>query len=235
VFFVGIAPALATLWIRRDVPEPEIWQRQSRLPKVATAKLWRAAAGPAAALLATNTFGMFAWWGLFSWIPAYLVLPVGDGGRGFQLTGATSFLVVLNLAGMFPGYLLFGFLADRFGRKRSVIVYLAAAALMTVLFSAAYEPAWILLFACLAAFFGTGFFVGCGIIAAEVFPTPIRSTALGVTYNVARGLSAMAPLVIGRIGESRGLDAAFFACGAAYAAAAVSALWVRETRGVELE
>ena len=235
VFFAGILPALITLWIRRDVPEPELWKRQALRPKQDTGPLWRASLGPAAALLATNTFGMFAWWGLFSWMPAYLALPVSDGGRGFQLTGTTAFLVGLNLVGMFPGYLLFGYLADRFGRKRSVILYLASAAAMAVSFASAREPVGILVFACLTAFFGTGFFVGCGIIAAEIFPTPIRSTALGVTYNVARGLSALAPLIIGRIGETNGLDAAFYACGAAYAVAALSAFFVRETRGRELE
>jgi MFS family permease len=236
VFFVGIVPALVTLWIRRGVPEPELWKKHAQRPRTGGGDkaMWRAALGPMLALLATNTFGMFAWWGLFSWLPAYLSLPVAQGGRGFQLTGTTSFLVILNLAGMFPGYLLFGALADRFGRKPSVIGYLAAAALMAVLFAGARQPLLILLSACLAAFFGTGFFVGCGIIAAEVFPTAIRSAALGVTYNVARGLSALAPLMIGRIGETRGLDAAFYACGAAYAAAAVTAILVRETRGTEL-
>ena len=51
-----------------------------------------------------NFFGMFAWWGLFTWIPPYLSLPVEQGGRGFGVMGTTTLLVVLNLTGMFPGY-----------------------------------------------------------------------------------------------------------------------------------
>ncbi len=232
VFFIGILPALVTFWIRKDVPEPEIWQRTRH--QTAAPGTWNTALLPMLALLAMNTFGMFAWWGLFSWMPAYLALPASEGGRGFQMTGVTQFLVVLNLLGMFPGYLLFGLLADKWGRKRTIVLYLVMAAVMALVFSYSRAPLAILLSACLTAFFGTGFFTGSGIIASEIFPTTIRALAVGISYNVARGLSALAPLIVGSIGESRGLDAAFLTCAAAFALAALSALAVRETRGVEL-
>ena len=236
VFFVGLLPALLTIWIRRKVPEPEIWKHSRERP-VSSAEqkmLWRAARPRLLALLTMNTFGMFAWWGLFSWIPAYLALPQSQGGRNFQMLGVATLLIVLNLAGMFPGYLSFGVFADRFGRKRSVIFYLAAASLLVPFFAAAREPAAILVAGCMTAFFGTGFFAGSGTLGNELFPTPIRATALGLSYNLARGLSAAAPWVIGRLGETRGLSWAFLACGIAYGAAAITGLWVPETRGLEL-
>ena len=236
VFFVGLLPALLTIWIRRKVPEPEIWKHSRERP-VSSAEqkmLWRAARPRLLALLTMNTFGMFAWWGLFSWIPAYLALPQSQGGRNFQMLGVATLLIVLNLAGMLPGYLSFGVFADRFGRKRSVIFYLAAASLLVPFFAAAREPAAILVAGCMTAFFGTGFFAGSGTLGNELFPTPIRATALGLSYNLARGLSAAAPWVIGRLGETRGLSWAFLACGIAYGAAALSGLLVPETRGLEL-
>ena len=236
VFFVGLLPALLTIWIRRKVPEPEIWKHSRERP-VSSAEqkmLWRAARPRLLALLTMNTFGMFAWWGLFSWIPAYLALPQSQGGRNFQMLAVATLLIVLNLAGMFPGYLSFGVFADRFGRKRSVIFYLAAASLLVPFFAAAREPAAILVAGCMTAFFGTGFFAGSGTLGNELFPTPIRATALGLSYNLARGLSAAAPWVIGRLGETRGLSWAFLACGIAYGAAAITGLWVPETRGLEL-
>ena len=236
VFFVGLLPALLTIWIRRKIPEPAIWKHSRERP-VSSAEqkmLWRAARPRLLALLTMNTFGMFAWWGLFSWIPAYLALPQSQGGRNFQMLGVATLLIVLNLAGMFPGYLSFGVFADRFGRKRSVIFYLAAASLLVPFFAAAREPAAILVAGCMTAFFGTGFFAGSGTLGNELFPTPIRATALGLSYNLARGLSAAAPWVIGRLGETRGLSWAFLACGIAYGAAAITGLWVPETRGLEL-
>src|ERR1700730_12181308 len=121
-FFVGILPALVVLWIRRDVPESEMWQeRHGRAaeaasynlavttPQTGFAGLFRLPyLKPTLALLFMNFFGMFAWWGLFTWIPPYLSLPVDQGGRGFGVMGTTTLLVVLNLVGMFPGYASFG-------------------------------------------------------------------------------------------------------------------------------
>ena len=236
VFFVGVLPALVTFWIRRSVPEPDIWQQaRTSAPGIAGKRaLWSAALPRLLVLLAMNTFGMFAWWGLFTWIPAYLALPIAEGGRGFTLFGFTSFLVVLNLCGMWPGYLLFGWLADTLGRKRAIVLYLACAAVSVAAFAAARSPGWILLTASIAAFFGTGFFTGAAVAGSELFPTPIRATALGLSYNTARGISAFAPFVIGAIGQSHGLGWGFAACGCAFAAAAIAALWIPETRGVEL-
>ncbi|HEY6988941.1 MAG TPA: MFS transporter [Bryobacteraceae bacterium] len=236
VFFVGVLPALVIFWIQSSVPEPDIWRRARISPPDIAEKrsLWSAALPRLVVLLAMNTFGMFAWWGLFTWIPAYLALPVTEGGRGFTLFGFTSFLVVLNLCGMWPGYLLFGWLADTLGRKRAIVLYLACAAVSVAAFAAARSPGWILLTASISAFFGTGFFTGAAVAGSELFPTPIRATALGLSYNTARGISAFAPFVIGAIGQSHGLGWGFAACGAAFAVAALAALWIPETRGVEL-
>jgi MFS family permease len=237
VFFVGVLPAAITFWIQHDVPEPELWKRQKRggqENQQDKSALWRAALPRLVPLLAMNTFGMFAWWGLFTWIPAYLGLPVSQGGRGFQMFGVSSFLVVLNLLGMLPGYLLFGIFADWQGRKRTLIFYLVAAAIFVPVFALARHSLSILVAASLAAFFGTGFFTGSGIIGSELFPTPIRATALGISYNLARGLSALAPLLIGSIGQARGLAWSFAMCGLAFALAAASALWIPETHGTEL-
>ncbi len=238
VFFVGVVPALVTVWIQHDVPEPEVWKAQVRKARSErrsqNAALWRDSLPRLIALLAMNTFGMFAWWGLFTWLPAYLGLPAAQGGRDFQLLGVASFLVALNLGGMLPGSLLFGILADRYGRKPMLVAYLALAAILVPWFAAARRPASILVAASLVAFFGTGFFTGSGIVGSELFPTAIRATALGASYNVARGLSALAPLAIGSIGQTRGLAWAFAVCGVAFALAAASAMALPETRGVEI-
>lgn len=235
VFFAGILPAGLVFWIQSHVPEPPLWERVHAAPaKARTLGTVRGSVKALVVLTATNTFGMFGWWGLFTWIPAYLVLPASQGGRGFAALSLTGFLVIVNLAGMLPGYLLFGVFADRFGRKRTFVVYLAAAAAAVPLLAGAHEARWILVFACVAAFFGTGFFTGSGIIGSEIFPTESRATALGISYNVARGLSALAPVTIGALSERQGLAWAFCASGVAFAAAACVALLLPETRGVEI-
>jgi MFS family permease len=217
VFFAGILPAGLVFWIQSHVPEPEVWERvHASRAKGQVRGGGRGSLKALVVLTATNTFGMFGWWGLFA---------------ALSLTG---FLVTLNLLGMLPGYLLFGVFADRFGRKRTFAVYLAAAAVAVPLLAGARQPGWILAFACVAAFFGTGFFTGSGIIGSEIFPTERRATALGISYNVARGLSALGPVTIGALSEQHGLAWAFGASAVAFAAAACMALLLPETRGVEL-
>jgi len=235
VFFAGILPGLVVFWIQGRVPEPEIWRRTQGAHVPGEKRLaLRRSLRPLVILTLVNTFGMFGWWGLFTWIPAYLVLPAAQGGRGLAALSLTAFLVTINLVGMVPGYLLFGAVADRFGRRRALVGYLVAAAAAVPLLASARSSALILVCACIAAFFGTGFFTASGLIGGELFPTPIRATALGVSYNVGRGLSALAPATIGALSERYGLAGAFIASAAAFAGAAIVALFIPETLGTEL-
>ena len=137
-------------------------------------------------LLLFNFFGMFAWWGLFTWLPPYLSLPVEQGGRGFGVMGMTTLMVVLNLCGMFPGYASFGWVADHLGRRKAFLVYTLIAALLIPLYAVARSQGVLLVLGTLVAFFGTGIFSGSGIMGSEIFPTAVRARALGFTYNGAR-------------------------------------------------
>jgi len=246
-FFVGILPALVVLWIQRGVPESEMWReshREGGLPRVGAdnkkeTSFIRIFQPPYAkhtfALLLMNFFGMFAWWGLFTWIPPYLSLPVEQGGRGFGVMGTTTLLVVLNLAGMFPGYASFGWVADYLGRRKSFILYTFMAAVLVPVYAVAREP-WLLMVAgSLLAFFGTGFFSGSGIIGSEIFPTAVRARALGFTYNGARTMSSIAPFVIGHVGQTKGLSWAFYLCGVSFLLACAVATQLPETKGKQLE
>jgi MFS family permease len=241
VFFVGILPALVTLWIQRGVPEPELWRqnratvRQNRTPQPGFASLFtRKYLRPTLALLLLNFFGLFAYWGLFSWVPSYLSLPVSQGGRGFGLMNTTSLLLVLNLVGMLPGYLLFGWFADRLGRRGAFILYLGAAAAAVPLYAMARSSWALLVVGIVLGFFGAGFFSGSGLVGSEIFPTEIRARALGFTYNGARTISSVAPFVIGRVGQAHGLGGAFLLSASAFLLAALAATQLPETRGKQL-
>lgn len=250
VFFVGVAPALITLWIQSRVPESEMWIEHHRLAaestRVAEAQqqydqhsFVRIFQPPLVhstfALLFANFFGMFAWWGLFTWLPPYLSLPVEQGGRGFGVMGSTTLLVVLNLFGMFPGYASYGWVADRLGRRRSYVLYTLIAAILVPSYALARAPWLILVLGTMTAFFGTGFFSGSGIIGSEIFPTRVRARALGFTYNGARTMSSIAPYIIGKVGEARGLGWAFYLCGASFLFSMLAATQLPETKGKALE
>jgi MFS family permease len=260
VFFVGILPAIVTLWIRNRVPESEMWLDRNKearpelsgvaaehdvagssrtgvsAPHDSFAVIFRAPYRKSTlVLLLVNFFGLFAWWGMFIWIPPYLSLPIALGGRGFGIMRTATLLIVLNLLGMFPGYISFGWVADHLGRRRSFMLYLLAAALLVPFYAVARSPAALLILGAAVAFFGTGFFSGSGIIGSEIFPTQVRARALGFTYNGARALSSVAPWVIGRVGQTKGLGWAFYLCGAAFFLASVMATQLPETKGKRLE
>jgi MFS family permease len=235
VFFVGVLPALLVFWIRRRVPEPEIWLAQSGQARAPLRLLWHPDIRYKG-LLATamNACAMFGYWGLFTWIPAYLSLPVEQGGRGLDLLRTTGWLVAMGVGKWF-GYALFGFFADSWGRRRSYVAYLLAAAALVPLYGTASRPWSLLLLGPFVAFFGTGFFSGFGAIASELFPTEIRATAMGLSYNLGRGLSAAAPFAVGLLASRYGLGSAFFLQAGAFLVAALLALALPETRGKALD
>jgi MFS family permease len=238
VFFVGVLPALVVFWIRRDVPESEIWLRGQATRGSSTSSLrilWRKdLRRNGLVATAMNACGMFGYWGLFTWIPAYLSLPVEEGGRGLGLMKTTTWLIVMGL-GKWLGYALFGFFADAVGRRRSYVAYLLVAAALVPLYGITREPRWLLVLGPLVAFFGTGFFSGFSAIASELFPTGIRATAMGLSYNVGRGLSAAAPAVVGLLATRFGFGAAFLVLAGAFLAGALLALLLPETKGRPLE
>ncbi len=233
VFFAGILPALVTVWIRRSVAEPRIW-RESRAAgssRVTLAALTRGELGRLTWLVAAmNAATMFAWWGLFTWIPSFLGRPVEEGGAGLSILRTSTWIILMQV-GMWLGYVTFGFIADSIGRKRSYIAYLLTAAVLVPLYGATREPAVLLALGPLVAFFGTGYFSGFGAVSAELFPTSIRATAQGITYNLGRGISALAPFIVGSLAASRGLGAAFSITSTAFLVAAVLWIWIPETKG----
>ena len=226
VFFVGIIPALFTLWIRRSVKEPEMWTRRATQPKRVGNFPWKLAFF----LAAMNAATMFAWWGLNLWVPSYLSLPSTQGGVGLSTETMAMFVVAMQV-GMWLGYVTFGFISDALGRRPTYIGYLVIAALLVWIYGIVREPMVLLVLGPFVAFFGTGYFSGFGAVASEIFPTSIRATALGVTYNSGRLLSAVAPFVVGSMAQRRGFGPAFTLTAFAFLVAALFWIGIPETKG----
>jgi MFS family permease len=236
VFFVGIVPALFTAWVRRTVKEPAIWQAQ-RAGRAASRHRFRdmfrgPMLGLTSAVTLMNACTMFAWWGFNLWIPSYLQDPVERGGLGLG-NYAMALLIVMQV-GMWFGYVTFGFISDTLGRKRTYVVYLVSAAVLVMAYTMTRNP-WVL-FALgpFVAFFGTGYFSGFGAVTAEIYPTEIRSTAQGFTYNVGRIASAVAPWTVGKLADVHGFGFAFPIIAVAFGLAALTWIWIPETKGTAL-
>jgi MFS family permease len=236
VFFVGILPAFFTLWVRSNVREPAIW-RETRHPGASAGLQARFADLFRQPLLRLtlpltlmNACTMFGWWGFNLWLPGYLSLPVAQGGMGFTTTVMASFIVAMQI-GMWFGYVTFGFVSDAVGRKRAYVCYTLSAAALIAVYVSIRAPLALLLLGPFVAFFATGYFSGFGAVTAESYPTAIRATAQGFTYNVGRIASAAAPFVVGSLASTHGFQAALSLTAAAFALAAGFWMWIPETRG----
>jgi len=238
VFFIGVVPAFFTLWIQRKVKEPEIW-RTVRAAAPGVRAGFGEIFGPKRLRLTLfvtlmNACTMFGWWGFNLWLPAYLSMGRDQGGMGLSPRTMSGLVIFMQL-GMWLGYITFGFISDRLGRKRSYVGFLLIASVSMVLYSQARQPLLLLVLGPFVAFFGTGYFTGFGALTAEIYPTAVRATAQGITYNTGRIVSAAAPFVVGSLAETRGFGFSFILIATAFLAAAVFWIGIPETKGKELE
>ena len=236
VFFVGILLAFLTLWVRRHVREPEVWQRAARERNATStlARLFSRDLRPLTiALTLMNACTLFGWWSFNLWLPSYLREPVSRGGLGLQMLSSSAMIIVMQV-GMWFGYITFGFISDRAGRKRTYVTYLLAAAVLLFLYVSLRAPVALLLLGPFVAFFATGYFSGFGAVTAEIFPTAIRGTAQGFTYNVGRIVSAAAPFTVGTLAQTHGFSTALSISSLAFLLAAFFWIWIPETRGRQL-
>ena len=243
VFFVGVLPALFVLWVQHAVEEPAMWTAHKTGRTLGTrpadgerfADLFRGPLGRTTFFVTVmNACVLFGWWGLNTWVPAYLVLPPAEGGVGLSTLG-TSGVVFITQIGMWVGYVSFGFISDALGRRRAYVLFLGVSSVLLPLYGFQRNPLLLLALGPFVAFFGTGSFSGYGPLTAEMYPTAIRATAQGFTYNVGRIASAAAPFVVGSLAATRGFGAAFSVTGAAFLLAALMWIWIPDTGRRELE
>jgi MFS family permease len=235
LFLVGALPALAAFFIRRNVEEPPLWTDRDRTDVTR----WSEMFSPEyrrrtliATLLASSV--LIAFWGVITWLPAFLATPVREGGAGMTLTKSALWLIVVQ-AGAFLGYISFGWIADRFGRRPAFTFFMLAATALVPLFAfGARSTASLLILGPLVGYFGHGYFSLFGAMLAELFPTRMRASAQGFCYNAGRLASAAAPFAIGAAAQRHGLGTAIAVDSLFFAVGAVLIWLLPETKGAEL-
>ena len=219
LFVLGLAPAAFTWWLRRSIPESPQWTRPEKPP---FAELLRPPLRRRLLVLtALCCCLLFGYWGVFTWLPAYLSTPVERGGAGLSIVRSSAWILPMQ-AGAFLGYISFGFLADRLGRRPAFLLFVLSTAVLAPVYGlAGRSPATLLAIGPLLGFFGHGYFSVIGSLAAEMFPPRVRNTAQGFCYNAGRGLAGFAPATVGALADRHGIGAAlavtsvFFVAGAA--------------------
>jgi MFS family permease len=234
LFVLGVIPALFTVWVRRNIAEPEVWTRRPST-SAGLGVLLRPPLRRLVILSATLcSIVLFAYWGLFTWIPAYLATPIERGGAGLGIVRSSAWIVPMQI-GAFFGYTLFGFFADRVGRRPAFITFVLATAVLVPLYGlGARNPAMLMALGPLVGFFGHGFFSVFGVMLAELFPSGVRATAQGFCYNVGRAISALSPITVGALADRHGIGAALGITSIFFALGAAMMMLLPETKGEEL-
>jgi MFS family permease len=207
LFVVGIAPAVVALFVRLWVKEPERWvkaQERERQPGVARSQklaelfqpglLRSTLAGSGLAFVA-----VFGLWGATNWTPTLVrSLPELQGSDAAALTTYVSYATMLLNAGALAGYLSFGPLADRWGRRAAfALMCVGSLVMVPVTFLTPRSYANVLLLLPLLGFFNNGIFSGFPIYLPELYPTRIRATGAGFCFNVGRVLASAGPFLTG--------------------------------------
>ncbi len=228
LFLCGAGAVVAAVYIYLFVPESEAWKQQKaerKGPKemVSIAEIFAPdlLRNTILATLAAS-FGLIAYWGSTTWLPTFLVKE-----RGLDVSTMTIFVVVLNI-GMFIGYNAFGYLADRIGRRKAIIISFIGTTLTLPIYVSMTTPWALLMLGPIYAFFIS--FVGLfGAYFPELFPTRVRTLGSGFCFNIGRGVSAFAPLALGYVAQQYGLMVGILICAIFFGLAAITMVFLPDT------
>ncbi|MCX5794568.1 MAG: MFS transporter [Elusimicrobia bacterium] len=222
-FFLGAAPALYVLYLRRFVPEsPRFLEASGRFEDAALVvreveracgqppsplepsqekpaerpgmrALWSPAMSRRTAMLWILWFAMiYSYYGIFIWLPSLLV------AAGFPLVKSFSYVLIITAAQV-PGYFSAAWLVDRWGRKPTLVAYLAGCVVSSFVFGKVGSPAGVILWGCLISFFNLGAWGVVYTYTPELYPTALRATGAGWASGLGRVGGILAPLVVGWI------------------------------------
>ncbi|WP_378952853.1 MFS transporter [Pelosinus sp. sgz500959] len=256
LFLVGALPALFAAWSRRNLPEPDIWVERKSLQKMINTKLasgevisqeeqellTNSSKFPLSHLFAdtkktTITFALtvmtsvqnFGYYGIMIWLPTILMQK-----HNLSLNKTTTWMIV-TVIGMMLGIYLFGYFADRIGRRPIYMIFYTGSAASVWIYSNLTDPLQLLIGGAVLGFFCNGTMAGFGALLSEHYTTDARSTAQNFIFNSGRAVGGFAPVVIGMLAQQYTLSGALAVLAFIYIAAAVNLFFlVPETKGSKL-
>jgi len=237
LFWIGVLPAFLVLYIRKNVPEPEVFQRaQAKVQSgEARASFWTIFS-PAlikttviTAILCTGVQG--GYYAITTWLPTYLKVE-----RQLSVLNTGGYLMVI-IFGSFCGYIAGAYLADRLGRRANLLIFSVLSTISVYAYTQLPLTDHQMLFLGFPlGFAASGIFSGISAYLTQLFPSCVRASGQGFAYNFGRGIGALFPSLVGFLSQTHGLGWAIgaFATGA-YAVVIVTALLLPETKGRVLE
>jgi MFS family permease len=269
VFWFGAIVAVAVVFVRSSVPESPRWllaRGRAEEARAVVARLFFAGSGadgssPAVAQSAqpSASAGYLAEIGrlwrrtparlLFSFVlnlaqvmPYYGILAIG-GLAIFPAVGITGkaipLLYLLSAATGFVGQLVMAWLSDAWGRRPTMLLSFAAAALLCAALAGAHTTSLFVVVFVIFGMFSAACGAGAYVVISELFPTDLRATGIGLSVAIGRIGAIVAPVFFFALNARIGVGAVFAAMGTIFGVGALAMLWWYrygvEGRGLSLE
>ncbi|MBK8018471.1 MAG: MFS transporter [Betaproteobacteria bacterium] len=236
LFWIGLAPALLVVWVRRNVEEPELFHahRANRAPVglshlfVAFRPQYLPTTIKATLMITGAQGGVYC---LITWMPTYLKVA-----KQLTTTGTGAYLLV-HILGAFCGFIAGALLSDAVGRKRTFLISACGSIVLILVYMfAPIDNSTVFLLGFPLGFFALMMFSPMGPFLSELYPTEVRATCQGFCYNAGRAVGAVFPALVGFLAERMPLGTAMglYAFGA-YALMMLSLIMLPETRGRSLD
>nr|WP_315215028.1 MFS transporter [uncultured Duganella sp.] len=238
LFLLGILPALFVIFIRRFVDEPDVFIAEQNKVRASSEDRVKFTAIFApkmlsvtvrAVLLTTGAQG--GYYAITTWLPTFLKTE-----RHLTVLGTGGYLAMV-IVGSYVGYIVSAFLTDYLGRKKNFILFATGSMCIALAYTRLPVNDSVMLFLGFPlGFCVSGVFSGMGAFLTELFPTSMRGSGQGFSYNMGRAIGSLFPLMIGLSSNSMALGHAIgIFAGTAYGVMILAALTLPETAGKKLE
>jgi MFS family permease len=233
MFGIGALPALLIFFIRQSVQEPEIAKQakaraKDRASILAIFRPENIRSTLVGAMLTIGAQGGF--YSLMTWLPQFL-----RSYHKISVIGSAPYLFSL-ISGCFIGYVAGGWLSDRLGRRPVFMIFSICAAILAYNYThLSVSNDFVLIMGFPLGFFASGYYSAVMTCLNEMFPTPVRGSGVGFTYNAGRAIGGLFPFFVGFVTSYVSLgDAISIFAGISYGLMFLTALLLRETNGATL-
>lgn len=237
LFVVGVFPALVTVGLRFAVKSEETITETSARDAGSPIALLRHPVYGKRAIVATiiGAVGVIGAGTATYWMPN-LVKAASTGLPTDEVTARTAYVTWVSHIGTLLGVICVPWLAERWGRRRTIALFFVLAPLVVLLAvgsGATYGR--LLALSPLINFFAIGISAAFVLYFPELFPGKFRAIGSGLAYNTGRLLAIPMPAITGQIAAAgSAITQAVVLSGTVYLIGLIAIPFAPETRGLAL-
>ncbi len=185
MLWVGILPALAVLYIRRFVKEPDVWLENRKLQRDQRREVRAPLLSIFKPALLANTLTA-CWWMASGFVVYYSIWALFathlQKDLGLSPGIVATPIAIANLV-VFLSSGVWGVVADRMSRRWSMIIPALIAIAVAPIYLLSQNITWIIVGFVVQGAFGGGIYGQNPSYLAERFPTEVRATASAFCYH----------------------------------------------------